>query len=387
MGKRGEVNMEKINVAITINITDESESFFTNGIKQNAIILRDCLVKAPMVNECYYMNFGKQKDLSKSPWKEYEPWIIHDFKEALEKIHLYINVNIFMNEPEINAAREKGAKVINHVMGNEYYGFLENVLFKTDHPSIIRKIKGLDASWISPHLYENNKALFEVLYDAPAYVGPYIWSHRFLDHHVEELKKKGYAGVYQPSGEPQKRISTFEPNIGMNKTAIFPMIIAEKFYEKYPNEVQKFSMFGTAHVKDKKPFLKFALDLHVNRAKKMFFEARYPIAWALMKHTDILLSHQQDCDLNYLYFDAAWLGFPVVHNAAMIPELGWYYSRFDDEKAVKHLHEVITVFDKVPGYREEYLKNSREYISKFLPEHERNVKGYNDLIIELFKKR
>ena len=379
--------MEKINVAITINITDESESFFTNGIKQNAIILRDCLVKAPMVNECYYMNFGKQKDLSKSPWKEYEPWIIHDFKEALEKIHLYINVNIFMNEPEINAAREKGAKVINHVMGNEYYGFLENVLFKTDHPSIIRKIKGLDASWISPHLYENNKALFEVLYDAPAYVGPYIWSHRFLDHHVEELKKKGYAGVYQPSGEPQKRISTFEPNIGMNKTAIFPMIIAEKFYEKYPNEVQKFSMFGTAHVKDKKPFLKFALDLHVNRAKKMFFEARYPIAWALMKHTDILLSHQQDCDLNYLYFDAAWLGFPVVHNAALIPELGWYYPRFDDEKAVKQLHEVITVFDKVPGYREEYLKNSREYISKFLPEHERNVKGYNDLIIELFKKR
>lgn len=387
MGKRGEVNMEKINVAITINIADETESFFTNGIKQNAIILRDCLVKAPMVNECYYMNFGKQKDLSKSPWKEYEPWIIHDFKEALEKIHLYINVNIFMNEPEINAAREKGAKVINHVMGNEYYGFLENVLFKTDHPSIIRKIKGLDASWISPHLYENNKALFEVLYDAPAYVGPYIWSHRFLDHHVEELKKKGYAGVYQPSGEPQKRISTFEPNIGMNKTAIFPMIIAEKFYEKYPNEVQKFSMFGTAHVKDKKPFLKFALDLHVNRAKKMFFEARYPIAWALMKHTDILLSHQQDCDLNYLYFDAAWLGFPVVHNAALIPELGWYYPRFDDEKAVKHLHEVITVFDKVPGYREEYLKNSREYISKFLPEHERNVKGYNDLIIELFKKR
>lgn len=379
--------MEKINVAITINITDESESFFTNGIKQNAIILRDCLIKAPMVNECYYMNFGKQKDLSKSPWKEYEPWIIHDFKEALEKIHLYINVNIFMNEPEINAAREKGAKVINHVMGNEYYGFLENVLFKTDHPSIIRKIKGLDASWISPHLYENNKALFEVLYDAPAYVGPYIWSHRFLDHHVEELKKKGYAGVYQPSGEPQKRISTFEPNIGMNKTAIFPMIIAEKFYEKYPNEVQKFSMFGTAHVKDKKPFLKFALDLHVNRAKKMFFEARYPIAWALMKHTDILLSHQQDCDLNYLYFDAAWLGFPVVHNAALIPELGWYYPRFDDEKAVKQLHEVITVFDKVPGYREEYLKNSREYISKFLPEHERNVKGYNDLIIELFKKR
>jgi hypothetical protein len=55
--------------------------------------------------------------------------------------------------------------------------------------------------------------------------------------------------------------------------------------------------------------------------------------------------------------------------------------------AVKHLHEVIRVFDRVPGYREEYLKNSREIISKFLPEHTRNVKGYNDLIIKLFEKK
>ena len=377
---------KKINVAITVNITDPTESFFTNGIKQNAIILRDCLIKAEVVNECYYMNFGTQKDVSKSPWNEYDKWIINDFKEALEKIDLFINVCIFMGDGEIQAARAKGAKVINHVMGNEYYGFMENVLFKTDHPSIIRKVKGMDASWISPHLYENNKALFEVLYDAPAEIGPYIWSPRFLMHHVEELKLKGYPEVYQPSGEPQKRVATFEPNIGMNKTAIFPMIIAEKFHEKYPNEVKKFSMFGTAHVKDKKSFLKFALDLHVNKAKKMFFEARYPITWALQKHSDIVLSHQQDCDLNYLYFDAAWLGFPVIHNAAMVPELGWYYPRFDDEKAVKHLHEVIRVFDRVPGYREEYLKNSREIISKFLPEHERNVKGYNDLIVKLFKK-
>jgi hypothetical protein len=380
--------MDKINVAITINITEPTESFFTNGIKQNAIILRDCLVRTDVVNECYYMNFGPQKDVSKSPWKEYEKWIINDFKEALEKIDLFINVNIFMGDGEINAAREKGAKVINHVMGNEYYGFLECILHKPDdHASIIRKVKGMDASWISPHLMENNKALFEVLYDAPAEVGPYIWSPRFMEHHVEELKKKDLPGVYKPSGNTKKRISVFEPNIGMNKTAVFPMLVAEKFYAKHPDEVDKFSIFGSSHMAKKKNFIKFALDLHVNRAKKMFFEARYPIVWALQKHSDILFSHQQDCDLNYLYFDAAWLGFPVVHNAAMVPELGWYYPRFDDEKAVKHLHEVIQVFDTVPGYREEYLKNSREIISKFLPEHPRNVKGYNDLIVKLFEKK
>jgi len=99
--------MDKINVAITINITEPTESFFTNGIKQNAIILRDCLIKTDVVKECYYMNFGPQKDVSKSPWKEYEKWIINDFKEALEKIDLFINVNIFMGDGEISAAKDK----------------------------------------------------------------------------------------------------------------------------------------------------------------------------------------------------------------------------------------------------------------------------------------
>ncbi|NBP56431.1 DUF2827 family protein [bacterium] len=377
--------MKKINIAITINIIEPEESLFTNGIKQNTIILRDCLLRSELVNEVYYINFGHQKDISKSPWKAYEQWIMHDFKESLGKIDLYINAAVFMNEPEINAAREHGAKVINQVMGNEYYGFLENVLFKNNNSSIIRKIKGLDAAWISPHLYENNKALFEVLYDAPAYVAPYIWSPQFLMGHIDRFRKNEQIEGYKPSGIPQKRISTFEPSIGMNKTAIFPMIIAEKFHDRYPDEVERFNMFGTFHVKDKKPFLSFALDLNVNRAKKMFFEARYPIAWSLLKHTDILLSHQQDCDLNYLYFDAAWIGYPIVHNATRIKELGWYYPGFDDEKAVKQLHEVIQIFDTVPGYYEEYLKTSREYISQFLPEHDRNVTGYTELIRLLFK--
>jgi len=380
--------MNKINVAITVNISEPAESFFTNGIKQNAIILRDCLMLTNVVNECYYMNFGKQRDFSQSTWKDYEKWIINDFKETLGKIQLYINVNVFMNEPEIRLAQAHGAKVINHAMGNEYYAFLETVLFKNDEQSsIIRKIKDIDAGWMSPHLYETNKTMFEVLYDAPAYVAPFIWSPRFLEHHIKELSSKGLPEKYIPSGKSQKRICAFEPNVQMNKTSVFPVLIGEKHFAKYPNEIEKYSIFGTNQIKNKKNFIKFASGLNIYQNKKMFFEARYPIAWALTKHTDILLSHQQDLGLNYLYFDAAWMGYPVVHNAEFVPELGWYYPRFDDEKAVNQLHEVIQVFDTVPGYREEYIKKSREYISKFLPEHPRNVKGYNDLIIELFENK
>lgn len=377
--------MEKINVAITINIDEPAESLFVNGIKQNAIILRDCLIRSPLVNECYYMNFGPQRDLSRSPWKTYEPWIIHDFKAALEKIDLFINVCISMNEPEIDAAHAHGAKVIKFAMGNEYYIFSERVLFMGDVPTTHRKMKGIDASWMSPHLYETNRDFYEVLFDAPSYVAPYIWSPQFLMEHVELLKKEGYPGTYVPRNG-KKRICTFEPNIQMNKTSIFPMLIAEKFYKQYPDEAEIFTMFGTSEIKKSPVFVKFASNLHVNLGKKMSFEGRFPIAWSLFKHTDIVLSHQQDLALNYLYFDAAWLGFPVVHNAEFVKELGWYYGKFEADEAVRHIHEIMMVFDNAPGYRENYMKESREYISKFLPNHDRNVQGYTELLRKLFLK-
>ncbi|NBP56432.1 DUF2827 family protein [bacterium] len=378
-------HMKKINVAITVNIEEPSESLFVNGIKQNAIILRDCLLRSELVNEVYYMNFGPQRDLSHSLWKKYERWIIHDFNEALEKIDLYLNVCISMNEVEMKLAHDRGAKVVKFMMGNEYYIFSEKVLFKGDVPSIHCKTEGIDANWMSPHLYETNHDFYEVLFDAPSYVAPYIWSPQFMMEHVEELKKMGYVGTYVPSGKA-KRVCVFEPNIQMNKTSIYPMIIAEKFYGKYPDKADSFTMFGTSEIKRSKPFIKFGSGLHVNRAKKLFFEGRYPIAWSLLKHTDIVLSHQQDLALNYLYFDAAWLGFPVVHNAEFVKELGWYYGKFEADEAVRHLNEIMTVFDTVPGYREEYMKNSREYISQFLPEHDRNVSGYTQLIRNLFKE-
>lgn len=376
--------MKKINIGITIMIKTPTESFFTNGIRQNSIILRDTFLKTGIVGEVYYVNMGSQKDLSQSPWKQYEPWII-DFDTALEKVNLILCVNVTLSGDHVKVATSKGIKFVNHIMGNEYYAFSESVLFKNTEGGIITRQPGYSQTWISPHLYETNKHLFEVLYDAPAYVGPYIWSPQFLMHDVEiEKKALGIDGLYKPTGKTEKRICVFEPNISMNKTCILPIVTAEKLYKKNKELIDKVNIFGTQHVRSKKELINFVLDLDINRGKKIFFENRYSIAWCLFNHTDIILSHQQDIGLNYLYFDAAWLGFPVVHNAEFLKGLGWYYDRHEADKAVSHLAKVAKTFDEKDNYKK-YLAKSREYISQFLPEHPRNVEGYGKLIENLFK--
>ncbi len=371
--------MFNINIGITVNITDPNDHFFANGIKQNTIILRDSLLRTGIVDNVYYVNMGVQIDYYNSTWKEYAPYII-DFDTALQKVNLLISVGAFIAGNYLDAAHKKNIKLITHVMGNEYYLLNERSLFRDDNHSFVRKTPHYDAIWISPHLYETNKDLWEVMCEAPTYVAPYIWSPKFL---MDSIRKQGFAETYKPTNKP-KRISVLESNVTMVKTCIYPIIIAEKLYKKYPDVIDVVRVFNATDVIKKRDFLKFVSDLRIHRANKLFFENRYSISWLLSNHTDIVLSHQRDCELNYLYFDAAWLGYPVVHNSSYVKDLGWYYGAFEADQAVEHINEIATRFDQSEEYRQEYLIKSRKLISQYLPENERNVDGYRQLLEQLF---
>ena len=86
---------------------------------------------------------------------------------------------------------------------------------------------------------------------------------------------------------------------------------------------------------------------------KVFLEARFPTTYFLSQHSDILLCHQVLNPLNYLYLDAAHLGYPVLHNAWMCKDVGYYYEGFNVTEGAK-------VLDKI------------------LLEHDDNIKEYNE---------
>jgi hypothetical protein len=372
--------MKKINIGITVLIKEPTESLFTNGIKQNAISLRETFKEIDIVSEVYYINLGKQKDYSLSPWKKYEEHIIN-FDQSLDKVDLIVCVCAGLPENFAKTASEKGIKLVHHIMGNEYYAFSESIIFKEEKESIIEREKYFNQVWVSPHLHESNKDLFEVLYDCPALVGPYVWSPSFLEEHVEGLKKKDdLIGRYVPSGKKDKRISVFEPNISVIKNCLTPIIASEKAYKKKPDGVDSINLFGASIVKNKKVLVNFIKKLEIQKNSKVFFEDRYPIAWALFKHTDIVLSHQLDCALNYLYLDAAWLGYPLVHNSPFMKDLGLYYPDHDAEVAAKNIVSFIENFDDT---YEQYYIDSREYAKKYFPAHPDNVAGYKQLLIGL----
>ena len=374
---------KKINIGITLQVEDyKTSSFFSNGIKQNIITLREVFENCKNVNKSYIINTSsKFSAIAGTHWEKYAEYIITK-EEAKKKCDLIVEAHGSLLIDEYKKYKKLGKKIVKQVLGAELAMFNERVLFNIPAGGIYKKNNDVDATWISPHFYERDKHFFECLYECNVLEAPYIWDSRFINMHIESLKKnkQNFTGTYAPNGNLKKRISTMEANLSVVKTCITPIIIAELLERKYPEVLEFFSIFGGEKIKNKPDMIDFVLNFEVNKNKKCFFESRYPVVWTLFNHTDIVLSHQNQNELNYLYLDAAWLGFPVVHNSPMMRELGWYYPDNNADVAIEHIKYIAENFDTIDYVDEKYLKKSRQFAERYFPSNIQNIKEYERLI-------
>lgn len=375
---------KKINIGITINITDPNESIFSNGIRQNIILLREIYQKCDNVNKSFIINVNNKK-IEKGSGSPLEPYLEHiiNLDQAYQMCDLIVVCHGSITKDEYEVFSKKGIRFVKQVLGSQQTIFTETVLFKSNENAfnIYFRNDKIKKIWISEHFYKNEKHFHETLYDCEVKIAPYVWSPRFIE---EYAAKTGLDYFYKPSSD-SKRISVFEPNINYVKNCIIPIIISEKFYRKSPNNLKHSYIFNTKELRSKKDFIQFCKDLECHKNGKLFFQDSFTIMHCLHNFTDIVLSHQNGCALNYLYLDAAWYGYPLVHNSHMMKDLGFYYQESDVDTAVKHLQKITKSFDK--NY-ELYLKKSRKYAEKYFIDNHEHIIEYTKLIEEamLWKK-
>lgn len=379
----------QINIGITVSIDKPNDSLFTNGIRQNVIILRDLFASCEGVGNSYIINTARDVTLTAEnapSWADYLKHII-SIDEARNKCDLIVVGQGSIGLDTYADFARVGVRFTKHIMGAELQVFNETVLFREESRNIYKRNGGVvEAVWMSDHYYDLDRYFFEIMYDCPVHIGPYVWDPRFIEHHMAILQREDPTRqpVYTPSGKDEKRVSVFEPNISLVKNSTVPIIIGELFQRKYPDKLEKMSIFCGDHIKKKRDMIDFVKDLDINRAKKIFFEGRYPIVWSLIKHSDILLSHQQMNALNYIYLDAGWMGYPVLHNSPYMRDIdfGWYYDQNDAYAARDHLANIIDNFDSdYDSYREACRLKAHRYMIT----NPDNIAGYTKLIHEAMK--
>ena len=247
----------------------------------------------------------------------------------------------------------------------------------------MESIYGCDEIWYVPQQHETNKNYFECLYRTEARPVPFVYSPRWLNEDIEKKEKIYKKSMhYSNTGEP-KRISIMEPNMNIVKYAMYPLMVAETYYRSNPEKIKEVNIVGGDRMSKKQNFLSVTNTFDLKRDKKLFVEGRQVTSSFLGNYSDILICHQMMNPLNYIYLDAAWMGYPVIHNAEYVKDLGYYYHGNEVKSGAKKLKDVIEHFDE----DKEYNKRQEKVFKRFDNVSGEMVSQYDRLIKNLFDNK
>jgi hypothetical protein len=99
------------------------------------------------------------------------------------------------------------------------------------------------------------------------------------------------------------------------------------------------------------------------------------------QYLDVVVCHQLLNPLNYIYLDVAYMGYPVLHNAPMCKDLGYYYEGSDTKDGAKQLNWILENHD---NHIDEYNEKNKKALWRYSVNNPELVATYDKLIYNLF---
>lgn len=372
--------MKKLKIGITIGLHHPAETLWNNGIKQNAAFLALALRNCPNVESVTLVNTTATLISDSLPWSlEQFPTVAFDVAKDVVDIMIELGGQIDCNQTDYLKAR--GARLISYCCGSEYVLAMEAVLFRKPSwgPHLFVNQR-YDDIWAVPQVAGLNLPYFEVLRRKKARVIPFVWSPVFLEEQVRALPG---GGVYQASSRP-RRLSVMEPNINVVKFCLYPVLIAELAYRARPESIARLQVTNAEQLATQSPeFVSLMNQLDIVRDSKAVFVGRYETPSFLAGYTDVVISHQLGNPLNYFYLEVCWQGYPLIHNASMCQDMGYYYEDNDVAGGAEELIRALQVHDAVAI---QYRQAQRDAIARHLPDNPNVVSTYSRLLEEIMAR-
>ena len=199
----------------------------------------------------------------------------------------------------------------------------------------------------------------------------------FLD---ERVGNPANAGVDEPHGGA-KQLSVLAPNINVVKFCLYPVLIAELVYRQRPDRVALLQATNAEGIaRESKEFIALMNQLDIVRHHRAVFLGRHETPAFLAGNTDIVISHQRENPLNYLYLEVCWQGYPLIHNAYLCADLGYYYRDNGVEEGARKAIEAIESHD---AHTSRYREKQRREIARYRPDNRQLVATYAALLDDL----
>ncbi|MEM5382913.1 DUF2827 domain-containing protein [Paraburkholderia phymatum] len=367
-------------IGITIGLHQPDETLWNNGIKQNAAFLAETLRYCDGVNETLLVNTTEVPVSSALPW-DLATWPTVAFDEARDRVDVIIELGGQLDEARTDYLKRRGVRVVSYCCGFEYIHAVESMLAgKQMFGKNLFINRRYDDIWVIPQVAGNSQSFFEVLRRHPARVVPFVWSPVFIEERADKLPNRG---LFERREKPV-RLTVMEPNINIVKFCLYPALIAELAYRERPGDIALLQVTNALTLAQNNiDFIALMNQLDIVRQHKAVFLGRYDTPDFLASSTEIVVSHQFDNPLNYFYLEVSWQGYPLVHNAPLCADLGYYYQGNDVHDGARR---VLDILDASEFDAHAYRERQRRLIERYLPHNREVVATYSALLQELLRR-
>jgi len=363
-----------------IGIITGDTSLFSNGLIQNAYFLYEVFTR--LGHTCHLLSYNKsytKLDYNDIPIRTLSE---DDTVFRVSDYKMIITVAMGITESMYKKCKAVGVRVIGFICGNSLLMNLED--FKTSPPTgaVVGKERPVDELWVI-EAFDYMKSYLELLRGAPVRLVPHLWSPRLLETVViEKLKKPASALLYSPTIHTSKQIEiiVLEPNINVVKTALIPLMAAERVFldaKELINEVYIFNypvenknaeaILGNLMVKGKVRKFK---SLHIGDILT-HFNAKDTMP--------VFVCHQLYTPWNYLYYELLYFGYPFIHNSPRLKEFGYYYNEFDIDGCARQVRLAHETHNRVAASK---MARARAYLDTIDPLGEESGRSWKGLVAD-----
>jgi Protein of unknown function (DUF2827) len=369
--------MKRYKVGITAAYVNDSadQALWSNGIGQNIgylimLLQRLACVESVSVVSC--------------PGPEVHPLASAfgvasiPLNDAISQLDLIIELGARALSPEmLDILHGHGGKLVSYVAGNVMVMSFEEIACQTKHGDNVFT-RNFDACWVTPQHWHTCQSYLTITRSPLTRIVPHIWD----PHCVRTNAINNHARAYwhQPV-DNRWGLGCFDPTINVVKTFHYPVLVAEEAYRKAPDLIKTMMLFSTERLKEDQHIQQFIQATDMGSKKLVTAEGRHSVTSVLGKHVHAVITHQWENNLNYLYWDTLFLGWPLIHNSTEFQDVGYYYESFDPQAGGEVLVEAMRT------HGETFAKSRRDVFDllwRFSVDNPLVQKAHTDLIEEVF---
>ncbi|WP_322009331.1 DUF2827 domain-containing protein [Paraburkholderia sp. J12] len=369
----------RLKVGVSLYVRKGGQSLWENGIFQNCLFLVMLLRLVPSVEQVFIVmgGDGSEEDARRVVADVAVP--VLTLQDAAKRLDLMIEMSAQLDREWVVDFRARGGKIVSMRVGNDYVIDVERMTFDLPNALLISGAPYHEV-WTLPQYEHSCAPYYSSAMRVPVRIVPHIWSPLVLDRAIGRDAQTQASFGYLP-GRRRWRAGIFEPNICMVKTSPIPMLCCESAHRLNPEVLEHVWVYSTLKQKEHAGFANFSASLDIVKHGIATFEGRFPFHQMMARCVDVVVAHQWENAQNYLYYEALYGGYPLLHNSHLVGGCGYRYRDFDCEEGGLVLLRAFVAHDaNLAGYRDA----ARVFLRTLAPDHAPNVEAYSAAIDALF---